>query len=168
MSDGFVCLLVLPSQKWERRAIYKPLRHCVIREERDDREYNNSQQSEQQGASLSLWTFGQSSACFHLAIYRLRTEVTVLWSVFDHQILFFSTHCPTRSTIPLHPGPTFLSLFSSSRRSRTLKKILFLSTQVVELGYDAQHLNMRTQLCFQIYSLPHYPVIPPSRELNPK
>ena len=48
--------------------------------------------------------------------------------MFDHRILFFSTCFPTRSTILLHPGPTFLSLFSFSRRSGTLNEILFLST----------------------------------------
>ena len=88
-----------------------------------------SEKTKKEALCLLLPTFGQSSACFHLSINRLRTEGTFLSSVFDHRIVFISTFSSTRCTILSHPGPALLSLFLFSRRSRTLKEILLLSAQ---------------------------------------
>ena len=49
--------VVLPGHGRKRKR-YKPLRHRVVRERDDDREYNNSDKRERKGASLSLQPTG--------------------------------------------------------------------------------------------------------------
>ena len=102
---GLFVLLYCPAMG-KSGSYISPYGLVYLESKADDHEYNCSDKRKGKEEWLSSPTFGQLSACFHLSIYSLRTQVTLLWAV------FWSADA---SCFPFFSHVIFLSLLSRTR-----------------------------------------------------